>query len=330
MDSLVSILIPAYNAAQWIDETLRSAIDQKWNKKEIIVIDDGSRDATTDIVRARESSILKLVRQENQGAATARNHALSLAQGDYIQWLDADDLLAPDKITRQMQAAAGNSPGTLFSSAFGQFHYRVSRARFAPGPLWKDLSPADWLKVKFSNGTWMNPAVWLVSRQIAERAGPWNQSLTLDDDGEYFARIVASSDYVRFIPEARSYYRQWNPHSLSRAVGEKANRSLLKSLKLSVGYLLALDDSAAARTAAVAYLQSWMWHFCSERVEILDELKAFARELGGELGPPNVSFKYDLIHRWFGWAAAYKAAGIVASIKLSAHMKWDRLHPSNS
>ena len=97
-DPLVSILVPAYNAARWIEETLRSAIDQTWSRKEIIIVDDGSSDNTASVVRPHECSFVKLVAQENQGAARARNRALSLAQGDYIQWLDADDLLAPDKV----------------------------------------------------------------------------------------------------------------------------------------------------------------------------------------------------------------------------------------
>src|SRR5215510_10877008 len=104
-EPLVSILIPAYNAGAWIDETIRSALDQSWARKEVIIVDDGSSDNTADIARRRECSFVKLIEQENQGAARARNRALSIAQGDYIQWLDADDLLAPDKITRQMRAA---------------------------------------------------------------------------------------------------------------------------------------------------------------------------------------------------------------------------------
>jgi glycosyltransferase involved in cell wall biosynthesis len=104
-DPLVSILVPAYNAARWIEETLRSAIDQTWSRKEIIIVDDGSSDDTASVVRPHQCSFVRLVAQENQGAARARNRALSLAQGDYIQWLDADDLLAPDKVARQMEGA---------------------------------------------------------------------------------------------------------------------------------------------------------------------------------------------------------------------------------
>jgi glycosyltransferase involved in cell wall biosynthesis len=119
---LVSILIPAYNASRWIHESIRSAVNQTWFAKEIIVIDDGSTDGTANIVRHYESAILKFAVQDNQGAARARNRALSLAQGDYIQWLDADDLLSPDKVERQMKVAKESSPRVILSSSFGKFH----------------------------------------------------------------------------------------------------------------------------------------------------------------------------------------------------------------
>src|SRR5271154_3546532 len=104
MKPLVSILIPAYNAETWISDSLRSAIAQTWERKEIIVVDDGSTDQTLTVARQFESDQLKVVTQKNQGAAATRNSAFSLCRGDYIQYLDADDLMAPDKIVRQMDA----------------------------------------------------------------------------------------------------------------------------------------------------------------------------------------------------------------------------------
>src|SRR6266481_5875279 len=104
MTRLVSILIPAYNAETWIGDTIQSALAQTWPRKEIIVVDDGSKDATAAVARQFASRGVVVVSKENQGAAATRNHAFQLSQGDYIQWLDADDLLAPDKIERQLAA----------------------------------------------------------------------------------------------------------------------------------------------------------------------------------------------------------------------------------
>src|SRR5882724_4223522 len=98
MTPLVSILIPAYNAERWIAETIRSALKQTWRNKEIIVVDDGSTDGTLAIARRFEPKGVRAVTQPNQGAEAARNTASSLSRGDYIQWLDADDLLSRDKV----------------------------------------------------------------------------------------------------------------------------------------------------------------------------------------------------------------------------------------
>src|SRR5882757_7401378 len=122
MKPLVSILIPAYNADPWIADTIKSALNQTWPRVEIVIINDGSRDQTLSIAQQFASEKLSIVSQENQGVCAARNKAFALCQGDYIQWLDADDLLAPDKIARQMAVLdRSGSRKALVSSEFGKF-----------------------------------------------------------------------------------------------------------------------------------------------------------------------------------------------------------------
>jgi glycosyltransferase involved in cell wall biosynthesis len=100
---LVAILIPAYNAERWIADTIRSALDQSWPRKEIIVVDDGSRDQTLSVARQFAGKEVSVVSQENQGAAAARNKAFELCRGDYNEWRDADHLLSPGKIEKQLE-----------------------------------------------------------------------------------------------------------------------------------------------------------------------------------------------------------------------------------
>src|SRR5438132_5148803 len=114
--------IPAYNAERWIADTITSALAQTWPRKEIIIVDDGSTDKTLSIARQFASASVSITAQDNQGAAAARNKALSLCQGDYIQWLDADDLLSPGKISRQMEAAQKyQNERILLSCGWGYF-----------------------------------------------------------------------------------------------------------------------------------------------------------------------------------------------------------------
>src|ERR1700734_1741735 len=128
MKPLVSILIPACNAGPFIADTIKSAMAQTWPEKEVIIVDDGSTDDTHSIAQKFASKGITVVTQKNHGASLARNRALSLCRGEYIQWLDADDVLACDKISRQMEMAGMlSNKRTLFSSEWGRFMYRLRR-----------------------------------------------------------------------------------------------------------------------------------------------------------------------------------------------------------
>src|SRR5579859_7571422 len=103
MPKLVSILIPAYNAAEYLGATLESALAQTWPSKEIIVVVDGSTDDTLAIAKSFASSQVKVFSQAQSGASAARNKAYRECQGELIQFLDADDLLEPNKIQTQVE-----------------------------------------------------------------------------------------------------------------------------------------------------------------------------------------------------------------------------------
>ena len=97
--TLISIIIPAYNSEKFIASTIQSALDQTWSNKEIIIVDDGSTDATLQVAREFEfaNENIKVYTQRNAGACSARNKGFSLSKGDYIQFLDADDLMDGQK-----------------------------------------------------------------------------------------------------------------------------------------------------------------------------------------------------------------------------------------
>jgi glycosyltransferase involved in cell wall biosynthesis len=326
MKPLVSILIPAYNAEAWISDTLRSALAQTWEPKQIIVVDDGSTDRTLAIARQFESDQLRVFTHKNQGASATRNKAYSLCKGDYIQFLDADDLMAPDKIARQMEAL-GQSPNkrTLLSGSWGKFMYRYYRTKFTPSALWCDLSPVEWLIRKMQFNLYMSTASWLVSRELAEAAGPWDTRLLGDDDGEYFCRVLLASNGVRFVPEAKIYYRTSGSGSLSY-IGNSDRKMVaqLCSMDLHIRYLRSLEDSPRVRKACVTYLQNWLVFFYPDRPDLVKQAEEMAASLGGKLHPPELSWKYSWIAALFGRQQARRAQVVLPGIKWSLMRRLDK------
>jgi glycosyltransferase involved in cell wall biosynthesis len=323
---LVSILIPAYNAGTSIAETIGSALAQTWPRKEIVIVDDGSTDDTLAVARTFESGMVSVVTQTNKGAAAARNTAFARCQGDYVQWLDADDLLSPDKITRQMRKREdGCTERTLLSCGWGYFMYRPRLAEFKPTPLWCDLSPTEWLVRKMGQNLHMQTATWLVSRTLTDVAGPWNTLLLGDDDGEYFCRALRASDGVRFVPDARVFYRRSGFGRLSYiGASDRKMEAQLASMRLHIDYLLAFENSARTRAACVNYLQAWLPNFHPARPDIVKEAEELAASLGGGLRLPQLSWKYEWIRWLFGWKVAKTAERELRRLKWNVLRTWDR------
>ncbi len=326
MQPLVSILIPAYNAERWIAYTLQSAVAQTWKRKEIIVVNDGSTDRTEEVAQRFAPSGVTVVSTENQGAATARNRAFDLSHGDYIQWLDADDVLAPDKIERQLAALRGaDSKRVLLSSPWAPFYYRTRSAPVVRNSLCQDLAPVEWLLRKMGENLHMQTATWLTSRELAEAAGPWDTRLVSDDDGEYFCRVLLASEGTRFVPNARVLYRAVASNRLSYiGASDRKRDAMVVSMKLHIQYLRSLEESERVRKACLAYLRTWYGCFYPERPDLIAELQALAGELGGQLHPPRMRRRYEWLAVIFGRKNAKRAQRWLSQIRDSGIRAWDR------
>ena len=305
-----------------------SSINQTWPNKEIIVVDDGSSDNTYKVAKALESKTVKVVTQPNAGACGARNNAFKLAQGDYIQWLDADDLLHPEKISLQLSRRDGGRDSlTLLTCAWGNFFFCQDRAKFVPDSLWQDLSPVDWMVAKFIDSVWMNPSTWLVSRRLTELSGPWDKRLSLsgDDDGEYICRIITNSQVVKFVPEAKSYYRIGNFGSLSWGFGLKAPEAFYLSICQCIAHLLSLEDSSRTRQACLIFLQNRLSNFYPNHTAILEKGSILAQELGENLIIPSPSRKFMFVSKMLGCERAKELKRSLWRRKLVISRNWDRV-----
>lgn len=313
-DPLVSVLVPCHNAAPWLAATLESVLAQTWPHREIIVVDDGSTDDSPAIARAYAARGVRLFTQANVGASAARNRALREARGEYLQFLDADDLLSPGKLAAQVSLLADRAPGTLATCAWGRFTGDPASARFVDDAVFRDFSPVEFLVLAGETGAMMHPSAWLVPRPVAALAGPWNEELTLNDDGEYFARVALASAGLVFAadPAARSFYRSGLPGSLSRRRDDRARRSQYRSLELIIHALLAAEDSPRTRRACAGYWRRFVHDFYPAPPELIAAAEAEVRRLGDELGEPPMGPRTRLLARLVGWRAVRRLQHLLA------------------
>jgi len=325
MPPLVSILIPAYNCERWLADSVASALAQTYAHTEVIIVDDGSKDNTLAVARRFEGPAVRVATQPNAGAAAARNKAFSLAQGDYIQWLDADDLLGRDKVRLQMEAAGVHGPRALYSCGWGFFRHRPWKAQFIATPLWESQAPIEWLTRKWEHNAHMQTATWLTSRQLAEEAGPWDTQLLNDDDGEYFFRVINRCDKIEFVEGAKVYYRIVQGSRLS-FIGKDNRKKDAQCLGMErqVAALRRIEDSERVRRAALNYLNTWLHNFYPERPDLVNRLELVAQSLGGTLQIPRLAWKYRWIQKFCGWHAAKSVKFSYNQLKGRALDRWDR------
>jgi hypothetical protein len=172
----------------------------------------------------------------------------------------------------------------------------------------------------------MQTGTWLVSRELTRDAGPWDTRLLVDDDGEYFCRVLLASDAIKFVPVAMTYYRVAGFSSLSRVGASRPKlEALLISMRFHIQYLRSLEDSPRTRSACRTYLNNWYLHFLPDRHGLVPQLEQLAVELGGALEEPTLSWKYDWLRRLWGWPAARRAQLLLPHIRWMGTNQWDKL-----
>jgi glycosyltransferase involved in cell wall biosynthesis len=281
-----SILIPAYNAAEFIGKTLASCVQQGLDCiEEIIVVNDHSQDNTRKVVEQFqiEHTDFRIILVDNptKGACAARNHALKLAKGEAIQWLDADDLLGEDKLKTQLELLLQN-PQHLIASKWRRFAGDLTHLWPEEQGAWSQVpnqsSPREWLLAE----RMMIPAGWLGSRQLFESIEPWDASLLINQDGEYFTRAIVASAGVILESESRVYYRSELKSSVSQFKPHKAP-SLFASIESFEESALQLGDDAALKTLISNHYMGFIYRV----YPLVPELRKKARAKIKQYGNPT-------------------------------------------
>ena len=242
-----SVIIPVYNGERFIGETIQSVLAQTYQAAEIIIIDDGSSDGTAAVVERYSSQItISYVRQQNQGPSAARNRGVSLAQGDWIAFLDADDLWYSNKLQIHRDYIMNYPDVALFWCDMNNIDEH-GHAR----PDSKGRDPLA--QIIFKQPVCPLPSAAVVRKDIFNQTTGFNPVLRCYEDVEYFFRLAAAFP-VMYIPERLYAYRKYEKQpDYLRMRGLVDNWSVVNALLV----MLCRDDpsrqTALSRQSASIY-----------------------------------------------------------------------------
>jgi glycosyltransferase involved in cell wall biosynthesis len=215
MNALVTTVIPVYNRAAMLRGAVACVLAQTYRPVEIVIVDDGSTDDTPavcgEIARAHPDAV-RVLSQDNAGPGAAREAGRRAARGDFLQYLDSDDYLHPDKFARQVEALARNPDCGV---AYCKTREYVIGEVPGPGASKRTGERLDTLFPTLLAGRCWHTVTPLISRRASDAVGPWSD-LRQEEDWEYDARIAALGTRLAWVPEFLADFRH---HAGPRAGG---------------------------------------------------------------------------------------------------------------
>ncbi|MGD1872013.1 MAG: glycosyltransferase family 2 protein [Mastigocoleus sp.] len=212
MNKLVSIIMPCFNAQRWLQEAIDSCLTQTYPHIEIVVVDDGSTDDSLEIIKNYGDKITWKSLPENCGGSHARNQAIALSKGEYIQFLDADDFIFPEKIARQVSYLEETGADIVYGDWQHKFHLPDAMSYF--GEVRVPGKQTDILESLLANW-WSAIASLLYRRSIVEKSDSWDEGLIAAQDRDYFINAVINGAKVVYQPGCYSVYRSYGNVTVS-------------------------------------------------------------------------------------------------------------------
>jgi glycosyltransferase involved in cell wall biosynthesis len=218
MDSpLVSIVIPCYNAEYWIADAIQSALSQTYSAIEVIVIDDGSKDGSREIIRSFGDHI-KFKSIDHRGAAHARNKGAEIASGEFIHFLDADDILFPHCVKRKLKAILAEEAGVVYSGGFF-FNLNLNKGNYE-----RQAAPKQGHAEAVAHiiGSTIVTSLLMFRRTCLKKVGGFNEQLVMGQEHDLLFRLAVEGFKMAYVPEALSLNRTGhNPQSITRVTSKE-------------------------------------------------------------------------------------------------------------
>ncbi|MDW5287873.1 glycosyltransferase family 2 protein [Formosa sp. PL04] len=306
----VSVIIPLYNASEFLEATLHSVLNQLYPNIEIIIIDDNSTDDSFNKALEFESDTVIVKQNKDKGACAARNYGFELSTGDYIQFLDADDILSPDKIEKQVETLYASTTDLAVCNTY-HFTDRIEEGVCNDKPyIFSTSKPVEFfINLWGGNALPMHmiqTSAWLTPRLLIEKFGLWDETLSKDQDGEFFARIGLQSSGIVYVPEIKNYYRK---HSSGKNIASQKKeihlKSILKATDLKAKYLFSETESEASKKAIATQYKHVAIDAWPQYKSIYNTAISKCENLGGSSYNPILGGRIiELIKNTLGWRFA--------------------------
>ena len=241
--SLVSIIIPVYNTEKYIADTIISCLNQTYTNFELIIVNDGSTDNVESVIERFDDPRIRYFKIKNSGSCNARNFGLKQIRGKLIQFLDSDDVLDVHKIETQMEYYAKYGDNYIYSGIMGTVSDKFKTIDKGYDLYYRNFTPTQYFEILLNQfGKYLTTGVWLVPVKLINSTHGWNSKSGLNDDGEYFMRIILNSTAIIFSEKSIFYYRRDVPNSFSKQFTSKdvyvkwfwSYKSYVKNFKLKL------------------------------------------------------------------------------------------------
>lgn len=306
MPPLVSILIPCYNAERWVAQAIESAICQTWAEKEIVVVDDGSTDGSLEVIR-RFRDHIRWESGTNRGGNVARNRLLELANGKWLQYLDADDYLLPDKVARQVEFLAAHPETDVVFGPVEMEHSSGLATKRTPLPIPEPRDPwvllARWYLPQTGSPLWRRSALTDV--------GGWKPDQPCCQEHELYLRLLMAGKRFVYCSTFGAVYRQWGEHTVCKRDKPEVHRRRLEIEQRMEEFLRERNELTRERLWAINQARFEMarlvWQY--DPVVAQEIIRTIKRSQPGFMpGGDAAPVRYQVMYRLFGFENAEKLA----------------------
>jgi glycosyltransferase involved in cell wall biosynthesis len=297
----------AYNAEKHLEIAIESVINQTYENWELLIINDGSNDNTKEILKKYFlNPRIKIFHQTNKGQCSATNLGIKNATGDYIQFLDADDFMDKNKILYQIELHRKYDINTISYSNWLSIDGMVPQLKNNRFKIHELENPIDWITKQFETGEMLANSCYLIPISLVQKAGLYNENLTLNNDLEYFTRTVLRANKILFCDLAFTYYRREVENSLTSRNDIKSVTSEFEAKMLASKYLISNAKNAKTVSSVSKLLTSFLYSHPKYYQLFQPRIKEFLEKDLNIYSFPSVGGKYfKLISFFIGFENAF-------------------------